>query len=94
MLDTSDSIVGAHFDVINQKAIGNLLDWMIDGARPSASAKEIIDAIRKGWLRPVCRSTDSPYSSARSIPTSWGGASGPGRQPGFQGFSRIAADLH
>ena len=31
--------------MIDHAAINDLIDWMIDGARPSASAKEIIDGI-------------------------------------------------
>ena len=32
---------------IDHKAIDELIDWMVDGARPSANAKEIIDGICK-----------------------------------------------
>jgi adenylate cyclase len=31
--------------MIDRKAIDTLVDWMVDGARPSASAKDIVDAI-------------------------------------------------
>ncbi len=31
--------------MIDFKAIDELIDWMIDGARPSANAREIVDAV-------------------------------------------------
>ncbi len=31
--------------MIDSAAIDELVDWMIDGARPSASARQIIDGI-------------------------------------------------
>ena len=35
---------------IDQKAIDELIDWMVDGARPSANAHEIISGICKGLV--------------------------------------------
>ena len=35
---------------IDQKAIDELIDWMVDGARPSANAREIIDGMCKRLL--------------------------------------------
>ena len=36
---------------IDQKAVDELIDWMVDGARPSANAHEIISGICKGLVK-------------------------------------------
>jgi adenylate cyclase len=38
-------------NAIDHSAIERLIEWMVDGARPSASANEIIDGICKGLTR-------------------------------------------
>ena len=41
-------VLEAPLQAIDQKAIDELIDWMVDGARPSANANEIIDGICSG----------------------------------------------
>ena len=65
--------------MIDAAAIDELVDWMIDGARPSASARQIIEGICRRSSAPACRSTASRSSSTRCTRTSSAGAS-PGRR--------------